>query len=434
MSGANVSDTGSVADMVSRIRAVLPPSWFPVTPPGTMTSVSPVLDALLAGIGQGWSYCYALTQFVISQARAATATGGFLDMLCADFFGSTVVRQAGETDDLLRSRIRASLLPLRATRMAVSSTIETLVGLSPIVLEPWRAADTGGYAGSTNTMAGGGGGYGSPGLVYGSAAMPFQYLVTVPEDACWSRRESVGSYIDQTGAMQLAPRHVARPTFTNGVQADPLVEGRGFNLIKDSIGWTGWASSGVTADARWQIDPSGAGAILAGQPVLRIGIYSGGGFSGPAIAVSIGDQAATGSAWLMLAAGHLLTSISLTATSDAGDTPVSAGFDVSVSGKWQRVAVTLPAAGPAGRVMTLTLTGQSSGIMESPILTQCWQIEPGDVATSYIPSSYQIGIREADQIVQMEGSVRGGIDPTSLNATIRRVIPAGSIAWTSALG
>ena len=68
--------------------------------------------------------------------------------------------------------------------------------------------------------------------------------------------------------------------------------------------------------------------------------------------------------------------------------------------------------------------------MDTPLLTQCWQIEPGSVATSYIPSSWQVGVREADDLVTVAGGAGGTVDQVALNQAICRAIPAGSIAWT----
>ena len=91
-SSSTRTEIGSVPDMVSRLRAVIPASWFPITAPSATVSATPILDALLSGIAQAWSFCYALMVFVRQQTRIATATGGFLDMICIDLFGSVLKR------------------------------------------------------------------------------------------------------------------------------------------------------------------------------------------------------------------------------------------------------------------------------------------------------------------------------------------------------
>lgn len=164
-SDGNAAGIGSTADMMRRIRTVLPAAWFPMTSPDAVSSATPVMDALLSGWGQAWSYCHALTMYVIQQSRIATATAGLLDMICSDFFGAYLKRRPGEADDAFRSRIQANLLIPRATRAALSNALGTLLGRQPMIFEPGRAADTGGYGLSTITL--------------GSNRMAFQYLVRV---------------------------------------------------------------------------------------------------------------------------------------------------------------------------------------------------------------------------------------------------------------
>lgn len=426
---------GSTTDMVSRMRAVMPAAWFPVTTPDSAVSATPVLDGILTGIGLGWSYCHALAGFVIGQARIATASGGFLDMICADFFGASIVRKVAEADSAFQSRIRANLLLPRATRSALSATIEMLLGRAPLILEPLRAADTGGYGGPLASAAGGGGGYGTAALALGSALMPFQFLVTVVEYSGWTRRESEASFIDSAGQLQIAPRHILRQSYVNGVSTGLLSEARSFNLIKDSIGWSTWPQSSANGDARWTVDPTGARALWAGYPVLQVTLYSGGAIVGPLVTVATAGGPVTASVWLQLPADLPFEAfeIMLRETADvANSTQVAA--NIAIVGSWQRVVVTLPATTGAARNVSLVLLATSSGLMNTPVLTQCWQIEPGTVATSYIPSSHQIGIREADDLVLFDDGVSATVDPSGLDEAIGRVIPAGSIAWTTLIG
>jgi hypothetical protein len=72
--------------------------------------------------------------------------------------------------------------------------------------------------------------------------------------------------------------------------------------------------------------------------------------------------------------------------------------------------------------------------MNTPLFTQCWQIEPGENATSYIPSDWQIGIREEDSVTVIDTGAPVTVDEAGLNDAIRGVIPAGSIAWTTVPG
>ena len=229
--------------------------------------------------------------------------------------------------------------------------------------------------------------------------------------------------------MQIAGRHVLRSLHGSGGTADALVEPRGFNLIKDSIGWSGFQMASATATARWTVDPSGTGAVWANKPVMQVSIYSGGAITGPSIGVVATGSAATASFWLMLPSDHQFTACGLR-FSDQHGAVVRAAADLAITGTWQRLSATLPPSGEAVRIVTAVLEGDSKSLMSTSLLTQCWQIEPGSVATSYIPSSSQIGIREADDLVALSAPSGAVVDQAALNQAINRVIPAGSIAWT----
>ncbi len=153
--------TGDQNDMAARIEAVLPP-WF-----GTP---SPILAALLAGIGAIWAFVYGLLSYVILQTRIASATDIFLDMISLDFFGSDLPRHPGETDTAFRTRIDAEILRPLATRQALASALTDLTGRAPVIFEPMRPADTGSYND-------GGAGYGVAGG-WGDLGLPFQCFVT----------------------------------------------------------------------------------------------------------------------------------------------------------------------------------------------------------------------------------------------------------------
>lgn len=165
--------TGDSADMASRIYAVLPGRWFPPL------EEAPILSALLTGIGTGWSFCFGLLDVARMQARLATASGSFLDMISADYFGVSLRRQARETDDAYRARIANGLVADHATRAALINTIRGLTGHNPTVFEPMRPADTGGYGSRGNPTVGGGLGYGVAGHGYGSLTMAFAFFVDV---------------------------------------------------------------------------------------------------------------------------------------------------------------------------------------------------------------------------------------------------------------
>ncbi|MDD2878002.1 MAG: hypothetical protein PHT60_13615 [Acidiphilium sp.] len=160
MSGTGVS-TGGVADMVARLKSVLPAGWF--------ADATPVLDMVLGGVATLWAALYALIGFATTQTRIATATGPFLDIAAQDFFGASLARRAGETDAMFSARIRANLLAPRATRAALVAGLIAETGRTPNVFEPFNTGDTGGY--DSNTL-----GYNTAGG-YGSLALPYQCFV-----------------------------------------------------------------------------------------------------------------------------------------------------------------------------------------------------------------------------------------------------------------
>lgn len=155
--------SGDTADIVRRLRAVLPLRWFP--DPGS----APVLDALLAGLADAWSWLLDLLRQAKLQTRIATATAGWLDAIALDFFGARLPRGAGEADGPYRGRILRELRRTRGTRAAVVQALVDLTGRMPTVFEPARPADTGAW-GLATAWSGTGG--------WGSLMLPCQCFVT----------------------------------------------------------------------------------------------------------------------------------------------------------------------------------------------------------------------------------------------------------------
>jgi len=160
MSGS-LPTPGSPADMLFRLKAVLPTRWF--------ADETPVLDAVLSGFAATAAALYGLLAGVRAQARVATASGAFLDMIAADYFGPRLQRRFGQGDAAWRSRILAEMRRDRATRTALVSMLTDLTGRTPVVFEPARPADTGAW----NLVNG----YGVAGG-WGSLLLPYQVFVT----------------------------------------------------------------------------------------------------------------------------------------------------------------------------------------------------------------------------------------------------------------
>jgi hypothetical protein len=153
--------TGDASDMVRRLKAVLPARWFPDS--------APLLEGLLTGLADAWAWLYSLLQYARQQTRIATATDGFLDLIAQDCFGGRLVRASGQTDAAFRAIIQREMLRERGTRAAVVSVLTDLTGRAPVVFEPARPADTGGWGLALGYGAGGG---------WGNLGLPFQCFVT----------------------------------------------------------------------------------------------------------------------------------------------------------------------------------------------------------------------------------------------------------------
>jgi len=152
---------GDPSDMLTRLKAVLPSRWFP--------DATPVLDGMLTGLASASAWSYGLLAGVRLAARIGTATGGFLDMIAADFFGPRLSRRPSQGDTAFRARIEGELLRERGTRGAVIGVLQDLTGRAPVVFEPMRPADTRAWCVA--------GGYGVIGG-WGSLLLPFQCFVT----------------------------------------------------------------------------------------------------------------------------------------------------------------------------------------------------------------------------------------------------------------
>jgi hypothetical protein len=146
---------------------VLPTRWFP--------DQAPVLDSILGGLASCWTWAYGMLQYVKAQARIATATDIWLDIVALDFFGNRLSRRRGQSDAAFRSRIQRELFRERGTRRAIISALQDLTGRAPDIFEPARTTDTGAY--SSLTHEGGGIAYGAVGG-WGSLGLPFQCFVT----------------------------------------------------------------------------------------------------------------------------------------------------------------------------------------------------------------------------------------------------------------
>lgn len=181
--------TGDTNDILSRLKALLPSRWFGDNPP--------IVTAILTGWASVHAFVYAQIAYAKLQTRIKTATGGWLDMIAVDFFGTAVRRMTGQSDALFLATIMINLFRERGTRAAIVKILEDLTGRTPWIFEPARPADTGGYA--TNSI-----GYGVAGG-YGSLLLPSQAFVIAYRQA-GTGIPNVGGYgLANYGATQGGP-------------------------------------------------------------------------------------------------------------------------------------------------------------------------------------------------------------------------------------
>ncbi|WHQ73407.1 hypothetical protein [Pantoea sp. Lij88] len=193
---------GDQNDFYNRLHTLLPAGWF--------ADESPVLFGALAACAKSLAWCYTLYLYARSQTRMATATHGWLDLAAYDFFGSGLIRPAGMDDEPFRDQIRTNLLRERGTRQAIIDIIEALTGITPVVFEPLRPADTGAYGGPST-------GYGSAGG-YGSLYLPYQAFVMVSRPKGEGIPWVAGYHIPSSGYSRASRgEYISKNMFTGGI-------------------------------------------------------------------------------------------------------------------------------------------------------------------------------------------------------------------------
>ena len=188
--------TGDQGDILSRLRAYLPSRWF-----GSTSDPVPLLVAILNGFAFVLSEVYSLYAYAKRQTRIATATGGWLDIISADFFGSALPRNPGESDDSFRARIKSALIQKKVSRQGIAEVIYALTGNYPTIVEPWRPLDTGAYVSGANPFAVGVSpnyGYNQAGA-WGSIICNAQAFITISAPANTGGFANVGGYDDSVG-------------------------------------------------------------------------------------------------------------------------------------------------------------------------------------------------------------------------------------------
>jgi hypothetical protein len=155
-------------DFTGRLLRLFPTGWLP--------DVAPRQTAILQAPAMALSMVYAMLSFVKAQQRVSTASGSFLDLAAADYFGDNLPRLQYEMDPAYAARIEYNLTAPRGTRDGMAKMLDQLTGNAPIIFQPNRAADcicmasldTPGIAGSGGPLASAaGGGFQAPYPCYG---------------------------------------------------------------------------------------------------------------------------------------------------------------------------------------------------------------------------------------------------------------------------
>lgn len=218
---------GDQQDILARLKATLPIGWF--------ADETPVLDGMLAGLAQAWSWIYGFMTYVKNQTRIATATDTWLDIIAQDFFGSNLLRFPTQSDDAFRARITQELKRERGTRAALVSALVDLTDRAPDIFEPRQPNDTGCYGGSGISSAalayGVGGGW-------GSLQLPFQFFVTAYRPT-GSGVAMVAGWGAPAGGYGIGQIQFASLNMVLGQVTDQDVNNTIANVLPiTSIGWT----------------------------------------------------------------------------------------------------------------------------------------------------------------------------------------------------
>lgn len=231
--------TGTPADIVERVKQLVPRRWF--------AWVAPYRDAVLGGLADSASWCYGLIGYTRAQGRLATAYGVWLDVIAYDFLGRFLIRR-GSPDAVFRALIRATILQERVTRAGMINAVATLTGRTPSIFEPWNTFDTGAY--SSPAAAGpkyGSMGYGVGRGGWGSMRLPCQVFMKVTH-AAPSGIPGVGGYTNPVSGWGVGAIEYAGPLIGLSGITDQMI----YDLIKYTkpTGVTSWVAIGATDPPR----------------------------------------------------------------------------------------------------------------------------------------------------------------------------------------
>ncbi len=229
--------TGDQTDILQRLRALVPASWF--------RDAHGEIDAVLGGVAANEAFIYNLVQFAKAQTRVQSASGGFLDLFAFDYFGLHFQRKPGQSDAAWALAIENELLRARVTRSAVIKAVHDLTGTQVTLFEPWNAADTGGFGAAWALN--------EPKSAWGSGAYPYTMFITAVEPLGAGIANLSGLNDAQggfgAGEFALADVHLTQGAVTNQNIYDTI------NATRAS-GITAWLSIGPPPVAGGRLDMS----------------------------------------------------------------------------------------------------------------------------------------------------------------------------------
>ena len=127
--------------ILNRIIRLLPSRWW--------STPAPIREAIIGGASDVLAQAQALFVYAKAQMRLATATGFWIDLFSYDYLGLTTQRRTGESDAAYAARVKKELVRERVTRSGMMQALLDLTGKAPIIIEPFRGGDVGGWSSRT---------------------------------------------------------------------------------------------------------------------------------------------------------------------------------------------------------------------------------------------------------------------------------------------
>ena len=171
VAAATINTTGTSDDILSRVKKLIPGRWF--------SWVAPNRDAIIGALADSAAWNYKFIKYAKAQTRLFTAYGIWLDIFSYDYLARHLNRTSGESDDVFRAKIRATILQERVTRAGMKAALTQFTGQAPWIFEPWNTNDTGAYSGKGPGATYGSFGYGVGQGGYGNMNLPCQTFMLV---------------------------------------------------------------------------------------------------------------------------------------------------------------------------------------------------------------------------------------------------------------